>query len=362
MRKLLSILLLCTGIVRASAQETSVTLGIGDAPPPFIYSTWIQGTPFDLNEKDKIYVVEFWATWCGPCIQMMPHLSELSQKYAEEAKFIGVNVWENTGDAPYESILPKVTQFVEGSKEQMTYNVVVDNNDLHMGNNWMRAAGQNGIPASFVIQNNQIVWIGHPIKLDEVLPALIDGTFDVEASKEQFVKAQESSRATTKLFTDFRSQVDEAVKAKDFGKAFQVIDESMAKSPMLTFSGAVEKMNIYLDHFSEKEAMAYVKELLHEQKSFGTSIAMTLSSREGLSSETYSYAATLIDQALESNPFSALHNLKADALLKANRKEDAADALRAAIDAAKKEIDDPKFAGRVFDYTIKEYEDKLNNL
>jgi len=50
-------------------------------------------------DKDKTYVVEFWATWCGPCKATIPHLTKL-QKEHPDVTFIGVSVFENDTSAP----------------------------------------------------------------------------------------------------------------------------------------------------------------------------------------------------------------------------------------------------------------------
>ena len=62
-------------------EKPGVTLKVGDAAPELKATKWLQGDEVKSFEKDKVYVVEFWATWCGPCIVMMPHLSELQQEY-----------------------------------------------------------------------------------------------------------------------------------------------------------------------------------------------------------------------------------------------------------------------------------------
>ena len=69
-------------------------LGLGDPAPPLTVSKFVKGTKVDKFEPGKIYVVEFWATWCGPCKVSIPHLTELQEKQ-KDVTFIGVSVWEN---------------------------------------------------------------------------------------------------------------------------------------------------------------------------------------------------------------------------------------------------------------------------
>ena len=50
-------------------------------PPALSVDTWIKGGPITRFEKGKVYVVEFWATWCKPCLEGIPRLSELQRQY-----------------------------------------------------------------------------------------------------------------------------------------------------------------------------------------------------------------------------------------------------------------------------------------
>src|ERR1051325_3573232 len=70
---------------------------IGDPAPELKVMTWVKGEPVKGYEKGKIYVVELWATWCLPCKECIPHLTELQRAYKDRGvRVVGVSIWENT--------------------------------------------------------------------------------------------------------------------------------------------------------------------------------------------------------------------------------------------------------------------------
>ena len=138
---------------------------------------WIQGTPVTAFEKDKIYVVELWATWCKPCVAAMPHLNQLSQKFAGKITFIGQDVMEDDKE--------KVQSFVKQKGDGLTYRIAYSGSrGSDFDNKWIRPAGVTGIPQTFIIQNNKLLWQTHPDRLNEaILQLLIDKKFTIEAAE-----------------------------------------------------------------------------------------------------------------------------------------------------------------------------------
>ena len=61
----------------------------GKTAPKLALKEWINSKPLDLDAlKGKIVVLDFWATWCGPCLRAVPHTNEMNQKYAREGVVI----------------------------------------------------------------------------------------------------------------------------------------------------------------------------------------------------------------------------------------------------------------------------------
>jgi len=151
MRSLLALLL-------AAVAASAASLNVGDPAPTKLPSAYIKGTKVSAFDPKKAYIVEFWATWCGPCKESIPHLTELQANLKDSGlTVIGVHVpnGADTADA-----------FVKQMGKKMDYTVAKDpKGDVEKA--WLAAAGQNGIPCSFVIVGGKVAFIGHPGNLNE---------------------------------------------------------------------------------------------------------------------------------------------------------------------------------------------------
>jgi thiol-disulfide isomerase/thioredoxin len=246
---------LCT--LGFAQERPPVTLKVGDVAPPIQIKKWIKGSPVTALGKGSVNVVEFWATWCGPCKESIPHLTELAHKYQGKATFTGVSVFEDP-QAKDESYMSRVTEFVKDMGAKMDYNVGADGVAGVMGKTWMEAAGQDGIPTAFVVdQKGMVAWIGHPMDgLDEAVGQIINGKFDVKAEADRKAKAQ---AAAAKLQEDIQP-LEEAVAAKKFDVAAAEAGKLIAKYPEHAESLAVAKFQFLLEA-DDKAAYAYAREL-----------------------------------------------------------------------------------------------------
>lgn len=162
------------------AAPVAAVLEVGSPAPALTIQQWVKGEPVDLaSAKGKqIVVLEFWATWCGPCIQSIPHLSKLQRTYADK----GVRVVGVTPEDPGNS-LEMVRELVKKLGDKIGYGIAFDKGET--ADAYMAASGAEGIPTAFVItKSGHVGWFGHPdAGLDEVLEQMVGGTFDLELAR-----------------------------------------------------------------------------------------------------------------------------------------------------------------------------------
>src|SRR5262245_51976760 len=154
----------------AKPDKPAPVLKVGDPAPPLKASKWLQGDEVRAFEPGKVYVVEFWATWCGPCIAFMPSLAELQAEFKDK----GLTCVGYTARDP-DNTEDKVTAFVKKRGPKLAYTFAYSE-DRTSYDAWMIAAGRSAIPCSFVVdKKGRVAYVGNPMYLPVVLPNVVAG-------------------------------------------------------------------------------------------------------------------------------------------------------------------------------------------
>lgn len=215
------------------AATTATATDLGDPAPPLEIKEWIKGGPIDLKDGrgKNVYVVEFWATWCPPCLTSIPHLTELQKKYEKDGLvIIGI-------DASQRDSLTKAQQFVEKMGDRMGYVVAYEGGDESKTEAaYMGAFKRGTIPTAFVIdKEGRIVWVGHPMAIDPVLEAVLAGKWDLEKARKEYaeeLRREENREKAMPLIQEYfeaASESDGQEKADRLATKFMPLIETDAK-------------------------------------------------------------------------------------------------------------------------------------
>ncbi len=204
--------------------EMSKKLDIGDTAPNLRIADWVKGDPISTYQDNRIYVVEFWATWCGPCRAGMPHISELQEKHESNVTFVGITDEQRSiVDNFLEKKADSRTAESEGQTwdDLMRYTVAIDAEDA-TSTAFMKAAGENGIPTAFIVgYDGHIEWIGHPAGIDQPLQQVVDRSWNREAARTKRVELRRLAELRQRIFQD----IDQATSDKNWDQALQLAEE-----------------------------------------------------------------------------------------------------------------------------------------
>lgn len=239
-----------------TAATATETLLVGSVAPKLNVEHWVQHPEGKLPkitnfEPGKVYVVEFWATTCGPCVQSMPHLAELQTKYADKGLRI-VSISSEPLDV-VTSFLDNELADASGQKKKIgditkAYSLTTDP-DGSSEKDYMLASNQDGIPCAFLVgKDAKIEWIGHPMDMDNILASILQDKWD----RKKYIDEQN-------LIEEIQKTVGGLAKRKKYAEAVAAIDGYIAKVSDRRIQFGLYKSKIDLQIRSSATARAITK-------------------------------------------------------------------------------------------------------
>lgn len=207
--KLSSILLIGIVALIAAPAAAPADLAIGDRAPGLTAGKWFN-LPGDIKQlqrkhlKGQIVVVEFWATWCAPCRDTIPHLIEMHEEYKDRGVILVALSYEDT---------TKVKKYVEGNGLPYIVGSRADKTK--------NAYGVKGYPTSFIVDpDGKIAWKGHPALADRALEKVLKDNPPRSAGILATQSAASLLKSANKLFRN--KKYPQAMKAYErLGKAYK---------------------------------------------------------------------------------------------------------------------------------------------
>jgi thiol-disulfide isomerase/thioredoxin len=147
----ITFLLMLTAFLLVSRRVINVGMGplpLGPGKPaPEISSTYVNGGDFLLTGyKGQIVLLDFWATWCPPCVAAMPELQRISQEYAASGvAVVGVNQEPNS--------IPKVRRFLR--EREISFPSIIDPGDI------AQTFGVVSFPTTIIVDHEGLIRVVH---------------------------------------------------------------------------------------------------------------------------------------------------------------------------------------------------------
>jgi thiol-disulfide isomerase/thioredoxin len=198
-------------------RETASAIELGSPAPPLNVTSWVKGEPVELSavRGKKVVVVEFWATWCPPCRESIPHLTELQKKYKEVA-IVGVTDEE----------VPVVKRFVNQMGDKMDYSIGVDADQKTLPLYMAEFLPQAPIPWAYIVdKQGVVVWGGSAVPgggMDEALADVVAGKLTGEMAKRR-----EVARKQLNEFMELATAGKDEAKLEQLGKSLEALDAEL---------------------------------------------------------------------------------------------------------------------------------------
>ena len=185
--------------------QASKALEVTDQAPDISITEWSNKPTSLVQDKNgkTVYLVEFWASWCKPCIPSVKFLNELQKKYKKQGLEIIAITDESKDDT---------AKFLK--EHDIHYSVGFDKDGKTMQN---YLTNKDGLPTSFIINKDGIVvYKGHPMKSETILEQVLNDKYDL---------------TEVKKLKDLEKKLEEALKDFNISEASDIAEQILYISP-----------------------------------------------------------------------------------------------------------------------------------
>ena len=212
-------LFVALGCLLSCSSPAAASPAIGQKAPPIETAEWITRKPSALpgekGAEKHAFLVEFWATWCPPCLKSIPHLGALQKKH-EKAGLLVIGISNEDPET--------IRAFIK-SKMKMAYHVAADDD---MRTSTAYTDDIQTIPHAFLVdKSGLVVWSGNPLAdrsaMDRIIEEVLAGKFDLEA-------ARNAASAEAK-YKSLLTELQKALAVGDPAKLFEIVDRMIAVKP-----------------------------------------------------------------------------------------------------------------------------------
>ncbi|MES0076735.1 TlpA disulfide reductase family protein [Mesorhizobium sp. M0058] len=209
-------------------------LRMGSPAPSIKVEDCLRGEPLADFQSGKVYIVEFWATWCELCAAEMLELMQLQEKYKDSGlEVVGIAADEDAPTAV--EARTKLDAWLAEKCPDLNHRIAFDFTG-EMKKLWREPSFCVGLPTSFVVDRDGcIAFIGHPSQLGEVLPKVLKGSWrtsnKAKAADQERIATSEPLARGQALKKPIDDRFWAAVKLEDWKTALWAIEEGIALMP-----------------------------------------------------------------------------------------------------------------------------------
>ncbi len=123
------------------------------------FTHWLKNPPADTSFDGRLKVLEFWATWCRPCLRAIPHMNALQREFQDSS-------------IVFLSVTHQSLEETRATMEKYNFETIVVSDSTQRVHQLLRIAynGTMGLPRTVIVDaENNIRWYGNPQSLSPKL-------------------------------------------------------------------------------------------------------------------------------------------------------------------------------------------------